>query len=387
MNRVMTLSIVGALLAGVAPGCVPADGVDADTDLPRSAGLEQASLDGRLTAPAQVRQEALDVDLALAGSYEDLVAAKPQAAPGQPFHIEEERGSTKVFDEVMASDAFRLSLDLPKSDFVLGEPVILRATLTNVTDAPQQVAPLLDTIFDRFEVTVTTPEGPRAYRSMVQACTLPTLSVRTLQPGETFTNDLRLVAPKGGWMFRLPGDYTVEATLKGMTDAGARVIADPVELTVLAGSAEDQAIAQLIMDSQAALLLDWRDSDDLARGQATLEQIVTEHPDSIHALYAAHVLGNIWANDYHRAQSVRAADPMKAISYLAPAFRRLVEPGAPVVAWDVAAGVTELLAHSQVAVGRGDAARATLKQFIGAYSADPFQAPAVAHARELLSSL
>ena len=37
--------------------------------------------------------------------------------------------------------------------------MILRATLTNVTDAPQQVAPLLDTIFDRFEVTVTTPEG------------------------------------------------------------------------------------------------------------------------------------------------------------------------------------------------------------------------------------
>lgn len=375
MTKMMNTGAVLALLLGGLGACAPAEDNSDDS--------ARVDVSAESAFNADINQSAAALE-----AYEALVAAKPAAEAGSPFFMEPHKPSNRLFPEPVLSEGFSLDIDFPKSDFVIGEPVIMRTTLTNTSDEPLEVAPLLDVTFDRFQVSVTLPDGSvQPYRSMIQACTLPKVAIRTIEPGETFSNDVKIFAPKGGWLFAEEGDYVINAKLKGMTKDAELVIASPVELTVLRGSDDDQAVANMIMDGQAAILLDWRSGDSLERGQATLETIVRDYPETVHAIYAGHTLGNIWSDDAAKIDGARPADFIKAVGYLTPAFERVMSEGAPVVAPDVVAGIVDRLAISQQALGNNRAAASVLSTFVDTYGANPFMADAIADAQLRLSEL
>lgn len=384
MNLTRSNLILGALTVSLLAGCTGSEGIEGDLAAP---GVDMLVSSGRLPAQANLSVDALHSDASLASDYEAMVSAKPAAGPGTSLAPSEVEALT-TRSRVLPSTTFSMSLSLPKSDYILGEPVIARVTLTNTSDKAQEIAPLLDPVFDRFQVTITTPDGShKQFMSTVTACTLPKVAIRTLEPGQTWTHDVHLFAAKQGWMYNLTGEYSIQAELLGMTEAGRRVVAEPVELTVLTGTAEEVALAQDLMKGEAALLLDYMDGDQFTQGRATLEKVVADHPTTLHAIYAGFVLGNMWANDFSRAEGVRAADPTKAITYLSPVVARLNSEGGPVVAPKLVGEASNLLANAYVANGQKAQARTTLETFIQTWSGDTSQADAVKMARDTLQSL
>lgn len=285
----------------------------------------------------------------------------------------EETRSAEVPEEVReVAPGWVLGLSALKSQVLLGEPVSVRVSLQNIAAEAQDASALLLPEFHMVRYSVIAPDGSEhAFQPIAQYCTLPALARKTFQPGEKVSEEVRVFAARGGWVFDQPGTWQIRAAFEGEGKDAPRMLSNSISLRVLPGAPAEQAAARQLMEGQAALLLHWERGDHLTEGVRTLEQVAAQVPGSIHALYSHYVLGNNWAQSFFNGKQDRTARPLDAIREL-EAARALVlqglDAGLPA---GVRGNLYRTLASSYDAVGQGAKAEAIRQEALQRYASDP----------------
>ncbi len=282
-----------------------------------------------------------------------------------------------------------LSVEPVKRAFMIGEPVVVRVKLQNVSDEPLEVAPLLQPEFQQTTYTITRLDtGASApFVPAARYLALPAAFSRVFQPGEFVEEEVKLIASKAGWMFKWPGEYEIAVDFDAST-SGANVMGNHSTLiTVLSGNADDQAAAKLIMDGEAALLLYWEQGDHATDGLAALGEIISRYPQTIHALYAHFALGSNDAQPFFNGEFTRPPRAKSAIGHLEQVRAILASADAPVLPAALRAATYSRLASSYVLAGQADRARAVLDEFLAEYAADPVMTSAMEQIREQRAGL
>lgn len=297
---------------------------------------------------------------ASSASLDRFEAQKQHKTPTGPAI---DAGSLALLDDVQrvedpASDrevarGWQLSLTAPKAQFLLGEPVTVQVSLQNIAADAQDASALLLPEFHMVRYSVIAPDGSEhAFQPIAQYCTLPALAKKTFQPGEKVSEEVRVFAARGGWVFDEPGVWQIRASFEGEGPNAPHMLSNSVKLVVAPGTAAEQAAARQLMEGEAALLLQWERGDHLKDGLRTLEQVAAQVPGSVHALYAHYVLGNNLSQSFFDGKSERAARPQEAIPHLEAARALMVgglDSGLPA---SVRGGVYRQLVASYEAVGQ-----------------------------------
>ena len=294
--------------------------------------------------------------------------------------------TTSSMHDMNVVNDWMLQVEPIKASFMLGEPVVLRVTLENVSDKPLTITPFLQPEFAQTSYTVTRldAEISMRYEPSAQLLALPVLHERTFQPGESVTEEVKLIASKAGWMFRWEGRYEIEVDFDGATSGVNHMGTHAAVIDVLAGSEANRAAAELTMNGETPLLLWWEQGDHLTEGLAQLEKLTQDYPNTIHSLYAHFVLGSNYAQSFFNGKTRRPAQPALAVPHLETVRARLVAPDAPVMSEGFRFSAFDKLASSYRALGRDADAHAALKDFVSLYGHDTTMSDSVAKVRALL---
>lgn len=268
------------------------------------------------------------------------------------------------------ASGWQLSLTAPKTQVLLGEPVTVQVSLQNIAAEAQDASALLLPEFQMVRYSVIAPDGSEhAFQPIAQYCTLPALARKTFQPGEKVSEDVRVFAARGGWVFDEPGVWQIRASFEGEGRAAPHMLSNSVKVVVLPGTVAEQAAARQLMQGEAALLLQWERGDHLKDGLRTLEQVAAQVPGSIHALYAHYVLGNNLAQGFFDGKTERPARPQEAIAHLEAARSLMVgglDAGLPA---SIRGNVYRQLAASYDALGQKAQAQTVRQEGSSRYGA------------------
>lgn len=339
--------------------------------------VEDAVLSGRLaTFPENLQVQTLPVSSRDMAAYESSRTSKVAQAVSRPTESAEEAGARiRVLHEaVPLSNDVRLSLTLARDGYVLGEPVTIRATLTNVTDHALRFPPLLDPQFQYNNFLITTPSGKTlGFSPVAIACSRGELQYQTLQPGESRTEDLPIFFHKDGWVFSEPGDYTIQALFRSTAEVAQRADSNRVHLTVMPGDADDQAAARLMMGHDQGLFMMWGEGDHLEEGIDALRTVINTYPETTAALYARYALASNMSVDFMdgRFQKERKAVPSEVLAYLLPVVSALRSSEAPVLSPDMIKGAWLKSAEAYRQLGKKAEARALLNDFLRVEANNP----------------
>ncbi|MFM7199583.1 MAG: tetratricopeptide repeat protein [Myxococcota bacterium] len=291
-----------------------------------------------------------------------LAVSKPSLSPEQAA----ER-ILALHHAVPVSGDVRLSLELAKEDFVLGEPITVRAILENTTDHTLRFPPLLDPQFGYNQFIITTPSGKKlGYSAVAIACSRGELQFEALAPGETRVADLPIFFHRDGWIFAEPGEYRIQALYRSTADAAQRADSNELRLVVQPGSAEDQAAARLLMGHEQGLFMMWGEGDHLEEGIAALEDVVSRYPNSLLATYGRYALASNLSVNFMdgRFQQERKARPADVLRLLQPVLGELKGVLGAEVPPSVLKGAYLKAAEAHVALGEREQARQTLREFL-----------------------
>lgn len=370
----------GLLIAGCQTGADP--GASSNAAAPLETGamhtMDDALSAGRLAALPQglVMQKAEVFKTALADHEAAKKSEKPDGVARVAVFDPEEEGETQVDlqNELKPSEGLRLTLSLPKEDYVIGEPVIVRATIENVSDHNLRLPPLLDPQFQYNHFVMTSPSGKTlGFSPIAIACSRGEMQVQTMAPGEKHVEDVPIFFHKDGWLFGEVGTYRIQSLFRGITEDSTRVDSNTVSLTVHAGTPADQEAAKLIMGHDQGLFVMWGQGDHLEEGIDALNTIATRYPETTLAAYARYALGSNMSTDFldGRYARVRKADPQAVLSDLLPLEARLKGDDAPVLSPDMIKGTFEKVADAYAQLGQRDAARQTLRDMLRTQTDNP----------------
>lgn len=340
--------------------------------------VEQAVASGRLASmPEGLTTQILPLSQAAAERHErDKQGNKPILAVSKPS-LSAEQAAERILamhQAVPLSDDVQLRLELSKEDFVLGEPITVRAVLENTSTRTLRFPPLLDPQFGYNQFIITTPSGKKlGYSPVAIACSRGELQFEKLAPGETRVTDLPLFFHREGWIFSEPGEYRVQALFRSTADDAQRADSNELRLVVEPGAAEEQAAAQLLMGHEQGLFMMWGEGDHLEDGIAALETVVSRYPNSLQALYGRYALASNLSVNFMdgRFQQERKAQPAEVLRLLQPVLAELRgERGAEVSA-SVLKGAYLKMAEAQQALGQREQARQTLQEFLSVQADQP----------------
>jgi len=206
-----------------------------------------------------------------------------------------------------------LEISTDRSEFVLGEPVVLYVTLKNAGSGPVQVMPRLEPDYQFVEYFVKGPDGaesvflPWAYKDYVGAQT-------TLQPGDSISGVAKIFYGGNGWTFKVPGTYRLRAVYENSASS------QEISINVKAPTDDaGQRSSQIFLSSdEVGKFLLFEGGDHLQDGISKLKTVADQMPGTPHAFYANYALGVNMMRDFANFQtnSLRAADPQMAVSYL-----------------------------------------------------------------------
>lgn len=369
----MVLAVAGLLVAcqGSVPESSNIQPSQADAQVQGALStLDAAALSGRIQhLPGALTVKTLPVnERAVARQEEAKQGAKAIIPASTPAFDAEEAGARikSLHEAVALSGDVRLSIALPKDEYVMGEPVTVRTTLSNVSDQALRFPPLLDPQFQYNQFLVTTPSGKvLGYSPVAIACSRGELQYETLVPGEARTEDIPVFFHKDGWMFSEPGQYTIQALFRSTADVAQRADSNRVTFTVLPGSAEDQAAARLMMGHDQGLFMMWGEGDHLEDGIDALQTLVTRYPGSALASHARYALGSNMSVNFMdgRTQVERKAVPSEVLHYLLPVLAELQNGVGPVLSADKVAGTYLKVAEAYARLGQRANVQAVLEDF------------------------
>lgn len=338
--------------------------------------LDTAMRSGRLQiVPEGLSASVASSDAAVIATRSAAVAGEKSADPWQrPQSSYQDEGLRQL--ELSAaqspSPGLELSFELGKTDYVLGEPIFARATITNVSDQPLRVAPQLDPQFTYGHIVVETPAGDTlGLKPLAIACSRGDLQVETLAPGDSRTQDFPIYFGSQGSLFTEPGTYKVELLYRGITEDSGRVDAEPVYLTVHGGGEDIENAAALAMDGEAGLFMMWGEGDHLTQGIANLELLTQLYPQSPITDAARFAMGRNASVDFMNGvtRTERKADPAQALRHLGPLVQDLLSGDAMLDAGRTRDAFV-MLGRAQARLGHHDAARAVLADYLDAFGAE-----------------
>jgi hypothetical protein len=256
-----------------------------------------------------------------------------------------------------STEGFSISSD--KTSFVLGEPIVLRATLTNDTAERIRAIPIFDPTFGYARYTIVYPDGnrrPFAPPWHIDGIAEPV----TLGPGESVSGDVPLFFAATGLTFVEPGEYIVVGHYMGLESPPFTVQVDAPTET------DESAASELMLDDTVGLFLLAGGGESLSAARDRLEQVQSEYSGTLLAGYASYSLGVYYsrdARDFSTGQ-VRPADLDQAQFYFNEALEQPLLPFFRIRSYSGAIQV-------YVEAAEPDTAQMTLDQFAREFRDEP----------------
>ncbi len=198
-----------------------------------------------------------------------------------------------------ADHPLRLSLAAPKRAYLAGEPVVLTVGLRNAGTTPVETLDLLRPEFRFLNVEIAPPGGGGhvPFRPAILAEGRGRRT-RTLPPGESTHEEVKLFFGAEGWMFNEPGIYRVRADFPagpvgpaGADEIEARIEAPSIEIEVREPATEADRRARSLLGHEEGLYLLLDGADHLEKASASLRTIARELPRAACAPAARLALG------------------------------------------------------------------------------------------------
>jgi hypothetical protein len=249
--------------------------------------------------------------------------ARHSAAPSEPFEVVEpgsfaERRpattSQAALRRVVARDRsqfaaidaspVKLRLELPKQNFVVGEPLVVTVGLHNMGQTSQAVLPLLDPKYRFLNIEVREPGGTEfeTFQPVVLADARGARA-QTLAPGASIHEEARIFFGADGWVFKKPGQYSIRADYVGPAEAGrpfeekGRLQSNVLDVTISEPTtSSDRRARELILGPQQGLFLLLGGGDHLKTGASNLRKAVEEAPTATQSAAVRLALGTAALN-------------------------------------------------------------------------------------------
>lgn len=192
-------------------------------------------------------------------------------------------GNPAATREQKAGGSLCLTLSSARTEVLLGEPLVLLATLTNCSESVQAVRDLLAPEYGMLAIWMRRPgqEKEALYQPAVRRDGRGKRTVE-LRPGTAIATTVPVYFARDGWNLREVGEYSFRATYAlETTQQDSRPLRVRVKLPPDAKSTD---AAREFMDSEAARYFFLEGGD--ARGRENLLSIVRRYPDTLSARYA-----------------------------------------------------------------------------------------------------
>jgi len=202
-------------------------------------------------------------------------------------------------------------------EYVIGEPVIILATVKNISDTPQDNIVSLEGGWANMYYLGFDVQGPKSHRNRLEYCVgfdgrSRYGDIIVLQPGEVSVGEFTLTS------FRAPGRYTVfgRYILHGTVPSGHPlpvVRSDPIHFDVRALSEEDRKVLELMgWKGRSFPQLDGGIFFYTKAGKETLHvDIIKNHPEATLTKYLRFNLARFYSRE-GRNEEARAALEMLA---------------------------------------------------------------------------
>lgn len=210
-----------------------------------------------------------------------------------------------------ATGAIEIRLAAEKSQFKLGEPVIVLVSVKNKSQEPLTLSPNLGPEVDFLQYVITDPDGKTAAFNPLFVVD-PSQSV-TLGKDERVSGGARIFYGGNGYSFPKAGKYTVVARYKD-----SRSNALEIRVLAPANNAEREQ-AKLILDNpEVGLFLMLEGGDELAEAKKHIDALISKHPTSVITHYVRYAVAknlSVPARNFV-SKKPRPADLPKAIEIL-----------------------------------------------------------------------
>lgn len=213
---------------------------------------------------------------------------------------------------VRAEQGLVLKIEASKTEYLLGEPVVLYVSLQNASNEVRELPFFLGPMAGYVDYQLKYPDNSeKSFEPSVIGDLIDPM--KAVAPGEQIIGEAKLFYGAKGWTFEQPGPYEITASMFRGT------LSSTVTITVHAPTNEPTTnVAQLFLESGDVGFVLFYEGGDILGAIQRLEQVATEYPDTPHATYANQVLGSRLINGFTdlTTGNRRLANPAGAIPFL-----------------------------------------------------------------------
>ena len=217
----------------------------------------------------------------------------------------------------------KLELNLPRSSYALGEPVVVEIKLSTTDTRGKRVQNYLHPNDSFVEIAIRQPSGKVVrYRPMIEHCVDEEKTTR-LSPDIPPAYDSAYIGyGKDGFYFDQPGVYQLKANYTSLD--GSKIVSSVASLRIRTPiTAAESDIADLYLGDEQGQLFYLLGSDlkTLKSGNDALEEVVDRFPRQPLSVYARLVKGINAERDFkllepEKSLSLRMADPTESVKML-----------------------------------------------------------------------
>ena len=208
---------------------------------------------------------------------------------------------------------FKLELSAEKSDFLLGEPVVVLVKVTNTGNTTMTIPGGLSPEMETLVYEISGPGGERLpYSPLYVADTDKSI---TLNRNESAHGAARIFYGGNGYAFPEAGAYKVTVRYKAERSA-------PLSLNIIAprNAAEEKQARLILENNEVGLFLMLEGGDELAKAQEVTDTMLRDYPGSLLSAYLRYARGKNYSVPARNfvSQKPREADLSRAVELLTP---------------------------------------------------------------------
>lgn len=210
-----------------------------------------------------------------------------------------------------------------KKDYQLGEPVYMTFRLVNNKTEKYRVLSTLDPAIGSVTITISS-KGADDNKQYIPYSEFDYDEglFTFLEPNQSVSSIVPIFFGANGWTFNEPGLYSIQASYTAANAKGELEVtgAAPVEIMISDAEAGSIPINNAI-DSpswEAGKFLLWQAGDHLLKGQALLDSVLKNNPNSVLAGYIHSAYAHSFSDHFmdYRNRAVRKADCDRARTHL-----------------------------------------------------------------------
>lgn len=187
------------------------------------------------------------------------------------------------------SQSLQLDVRMDKDTYVLGEPIYLSASLTNVGRETLSVMPLLTPDLGLIDVQIASVEGRQVGFFPLSIVDVDIEPV-SLDFGQSLHATFPVFFGSRGWTITEPGTFTIRAMYRHIVAPGevSEIVSDEMKIRVEqdpTGASSFLFKGQTAEVAEAGKFLTWQSGDHLVAGRSHLMALVAQFPESILSSY------------------------------------------------------------------------------------------------------